>query len=109
MKPTDTAFLFGFFDLLVLAAVVLLDLLLWRYRLPKKMDWKVVAGCLLLFVVVIPMYAARIEAANAKRESLVIDGFELLYVWLRWPLWWIIGTVELLVLHRLSRLSSKPS
>ena len=52
-----------------------------------------------LFIYILPDFSATFEAQReiyfAKLSGRIIDGFNLLYVWFKFPLYWIIGAILL--------------
>jgi hypothetical protein len=38
------------------------------------------------------------------RENEIVDGFNLIYIWLRWPTYWILGIVLLIIVSLLGKI-----
>ena len=54
-----------------------------------------------MFVVlffVFPLISENLELYIVHSKFDNIDGFNLFYVWFKWPMWWLIGTIEIIVL-----------
>lgn len=54
----------------------------------------------ILFIIVIPLVSAKIELSNVYHTFDVVDGFNLLYIYLKFPLWWIIGMLNIYLLNK---------
>jgi len=76
---------------------------IWKYRQIKKMDWRAQTMLVLLLFVVIPFISTKIEQHQVHQTEDMIDGFNLLYIYFRYPIWWFIGLIELLTLRRLMK------
>ncbi len=49
--------------------------------------------------IVFPLLSIKIEVGNVYRKFEMVDGFNLWYMLLRWPTWWMLGFIELIVLR----------
>jgi hypothetical protein len=85
---------FGIQDLLLLT----LGILLYRQiRKNENKTIKFIGGSvfLMLFLFFFPDFSATFEAQRVlyfvKKNGDIIDGFNLAYVWLRFPLYWFYG------------------
>ncbi len=56
----------------------------------------------MVFGLVIPYFSIDFEIKKAIKDQPVADGFNLLYVYLRFPTWWFFGVVEVLILRELT-------
>ena len=93
--------LIGYFDILIILLVVLADFLIWKYSLIKKLDWKVLFVLFILLFVAIPYISTRVEQYRVHQVETDIDGFTLLYIFFRYPTWWVIGIIEILTLRKI--------
>lgn len=91
---------FGYFDIFILFAIILIDLLLCLYRPINKLDWKILTVVFLLLFLGIPYVSTKIEQIQVHQTEEMIDGFNLLYIFLKYPIWWTIGTIEIFILRR---------
>lgn len=41
------------------------------------------------------------EIQNMIKDQPFIDNFTLLYTYLRFPVWWFIGVIEILILRKI--------
>ena len=90
--------LFGYFDIVILLLIILTDYLVWKYRLIKILDWKVLTVTFLLLFVITPYISTNVEQYRVHQTEEMIDGFNLTYIFFRYPTWWTIGIIELLTL-----------
>lgn len=97
---------FGIHDILLLSLMVII------YSRFLKSKRKKVRGLLfftyvILFLYLIPLFAATFEAQRVlyfeKINGDLIDGFNLLYAWLRFPQYWIIGIGIIITNYFLSK------
>ena len=88
--------LIGYFDYIVLGILLTLNAIYWRKRLNGKL------GCLivgLVFGIVLPIISMKIEIARISKEFEIIDGFNLLYTYFRFPMYWIIGISQSIIMN----------
>ncbi|MEJ1242403.1 hypothetical protein WBG78_29910 [Chryseolinea sp. T2] len=103
IEPTNPSVFFGYFDILLFLIVIGFNVLIWKTDLMKN------AGCLttlsvaVVLLLVFPLASMKVELYNVYRKYTVVDGYELVYIWLRIPLWWAIGLCEMIVFARLVR------
>ncbi|PXY01483.1 hypothetical protein DF185_08340 [Marinifilum breve] len=88
--------LIGYFDIIILGLLIVFNILFWKKRINGKI------GCLIigvLFGVAFPYFSMKIELIRAKSEYEMIDGFNLLYTTLRFPMYWLIGILQSILVH----------
>lgn len=59
-------------------------------------------GCLIigiLFGIVLPFISMKIEILKVKSEFEMIDSFNLLYTMFRFPMYWIIGICQFILIN----------
>jgi hypothetical protein len=95
MEPTTPTVLFGYFDIFLLSLIVLFNVLIWKYNIVKAVNWKVMVLRFAILFIIFPMLSTKVEVANVYRKFEIVDGFNLLYIWFRWPTWWLIGLFEI--------------
>lgn len=93
--------LFNYFDIIILVVIVITDLLIWKYRPIKKLDWKLLTVVFLLLFIVVPYISTKIEQYQVHQTEEMIDGFNLLYIFFKYPIWWTIGIIEIMTIRRL--------
>lgn len=57
----------------------------------------------LLFFFILPIVSAMFEINKVTREHEIVDGFNLLYVYFRFPIYWMLGIFEITILAFLER------
>lgn len=86
--------LIGYFDYAIITILIFLNIKFWK---------RDVVGCLailagtFLFGLVLPIVSMLVEINRVERTIGIIDSFEVLYTYLRFPTYWIIGTIQAVV------------
>ena len=90
---------FSIFDCITIFLLVVMNLLFWKHNFlyNVKKVWIIIVPWFLLFAGILPILSIIIEIKMVKNEYEIVDGFNLLYLYFRFPLYWIIGWVELLI------------
>jgi hypothetical protein len=81
----------GYFDCIVIAILIFLNIYFWKKSLSTT------AGCVIpgvLFGFLLPVISMIIEINRIN----ALDAFELLYTYLRFPTYWIIGIIQIIVI-----------
>ena len=92
--------LIGYFDYLIIAILIFLNIKYWKTNFEKKV------GCLLVFLLfgfVLPFISMIIELQIVGEW---MDSFEVVYTFLRFPTYWVIGIIQMIIIG--IRLSIKP-
>ena len=92
--------LIGYFDYLIIAILIFLNIKYWKSNFEKRV------GCLLaalIFGLVLPFISMIIELQIVGEW---MDSFEVVYTFLRFPTYWIIGIIQMVIIG--IRLSRKP-
>jgi len=87
--------LIGYFDYLIIGILIFLNIKFWE----KNFNFK--EGCLIsigLFGFILPIISIIIELQRVKLNGGWMDGFEVIYTFLRFPTYWIIGFLQLIIL-----------
>ena len=87
----------GFFDFIVVGVLVLLNVLYWGKTIKTK------SGCLiggLIFGLILPVMSQKIEIDRVASERIIMDNFTLLYTYFKFPIYWIIGALQTLIVVR---------
>lgn len=81
--------LFGYFDIGILLLVLAFDWIVWKLDVLKRITLLVVLAWAMLFFYVFPYTAAEVETFRVHNiyDNNSLDGFNLLYIWFRWPTW----------------------
>jgi hypothetical protein len=101
MEPASPFTCFRYFDFLLLLIIAIFNLVLWKYHIIKISNWKITFLTLVVLVFLFPWLSTKVEVANVYRKYSMIDGFNLWYILLTWPIWWFIGIMELLFLKNI--------
>ena len=86
--------IFGYFDYIIIGVLIFLNIKFWKKEINRK------TGCLvggLLFGFLIPFISSTVEVQRVKMTIGIADNFEVLYTYLRFPTYWIIGTIQVIV------------
>jgi hypothetical protein len=81
----------GYFEAIVLVMLVLVNIFFWKKSIKQNV------GCLitgLLFGLILPMISQKIEIERVTSEREIWDNYELLYTFLRFPIYWIVGAIQ---------------
>lgn len=84
--------LIGYFDFLIFSLLIFLNIKYWQRNISSG------SGCLLvgfLFVFLFPFVSMLIELQLAKPW---MDSFEVVYTYLRFPMYWFVGFLQSIVL-----------
>jgi hypothetical protein len=98
-SPTQTMrTFFGFFDIAVLVVLLLLNRWAWPWRVRAR-RWLFLVLALPLFGLVLPILSMAIESHRYMQEDagVVVDAFETAYTLFRFPEYWALGIIQLLV------------
>ncbi|WP_452597178.1 hypothetical protein [Pontimicrobium sp. MEBiC01747] len=94
--------LIGYFDYLIIGILIFLNIKYWNTNFLKK------AGCIpvvLMFGFALPFVSMIIELQIVGEW---MDSFEVVYTFLRFPTYWIIGIIQMIIIRiRLSIKSDK--
>ena|ERR1035437_9456589 len=98
LTPAEPFTLFSYCDFVILIGLNLVFYLLIKYDYLEKIRiYKTLIA--ILFIVVVPFLSNTIEIHNVNRTFSIVDGFNLLYTFLKIPVWWMIGLVNIFILR----------
>ena len=102
LEPSEPLTLFTYSDILIL--IVLNILFYFVYVKNKvKVDLLQKTCWFLLFLIVIPYFSIKIEVSNVYRKFAMVEGMNLLYCWLKIPVWWVVGFLNYFLIKRFSK------
>lgn len=81
----------GYFDYIVFTFLIALNVLFWRKKIKEK------PGCFIgffVFSVILPLISIKVEINRYTSVYKYTDSFELLYNYLKFPIYWIIGILQ---------------
>lgn len=96
-QPAEPSIFLNYYDLIFLIVLNVLFYLIY-IRKKIKLDRIQKITWILLFFIVIPLVSIKIELIQIFNTFTVIDGFNLIYTYFRFPTWWIIGIVNYVIL-----------
>jgi hypothetical protein len=89
----------GTFDIVLIITLLTFNLVFRQWIFKQKI------GCLLIIVLlglVLPLCSMKVELDRVlalRKPGEVHDAFELLYVYLQFPLYWIIGLIQIILIR----------
>ena len=92
--------LIGYFDYVVIGILIFINIKYWKTNIEKKV------GCILgglMFGFLLPFVSMIIELQIVGEW---MDSFEVVYTFLRFPTYWIIGIIQIIIIG--IKLSIKP-
>lgn len=95
--------LIGYFDYAIIGILIFVNIKYWKTNIEKK------AGCIsggLMFGFLLPFISMIIELQTVGEW---MDSFEVVYTFLRFPTYWIIGIIQIVILgikHEIQRRKS---
>lgn len=95
--------LFGPFDLIISILIILFNLFVYKTEFIKRFNWKLITVLFILFLIVIPFFSAQVERIQVYKQYEIVDGFNLLYLLFRFPVWWILGLFEIIMIKLIFR------
>jgi hypothetical protein len=93
--------LIGYFDYVVIGVLIFVNIKYWKTNIEKKV------GCILgglMFGFLLPFISMIIELQIVGEW---MDSFEVAYTFLRFPTYWIIGFIQIIIIG--IKLSIKPN
>ncbi len=90
---------FGVFDYFLVAIILIFNFSAWKYKIIIKCNWIFYLVAFLFFGITIPVASIHYEVQKAIKDQPFADNFTLLYTFFRFPVWWLIGLLEVLWLR----------
>ena len=103
-EPAEPFTCFTYYDILFLSVIIIINYFIFTMKMKLNTVSKVFI--LLLFFIFIPFISSKIELHNVQEKFKIVDGFNLLYLFLKFPIWWTLGVVEILFLSKLLKRQS---
>lgn len=98
MSETVSVF-FGKFDFFVLFLILIFNLFYYYNIRIIKLHTSIYILFFIIIILIIPYVSGVIEARNAVKLNGIVDGFNLVYCFFRFPIWWLIGFGELIIIQ----------
>lgn len=86
---------FGPFDYIILTIIAIFNVVVLKYEIIKKRNWIFYLVAFLFFGFIIPFFSINSEVQSVIKSQPFIDNFTLLYTYFRFPVWWLIGLLEI--------------
>ena len=83
----------GYFDYLILAILIIFNVKFWTLEIKGY-------GCaigLVLFGIILPIISMMIEITRVQNSTGIMDNFEVLYTYLKFPIYWILGVIQFIL------------
>lgn len=84
----------GYFDYTFIGFLILLNIFLWKKKINGKIGFLV---GILSFGLILPFVSQIIEIQHVEKTIGIIDNFEVLYTYLKFPFYWILGFAQLII------------
>jgi len=85
----------GFFDYIIFTVLVILNIVFWKKDFTSCLTYSLV---ILFFGIIFPIISAIIDIKIYTHDKKIVDNFELLHNYFKFPLYWGIGFLQLLIL-----------
>ena len=86
----------GYFDYIIFIALIILNIIFWKKDFSSCLVYGVI---ILLFGAIFPVISSFIDVRIYTSDKQIVDNFELLHNYLKFPLYWGVGLVQLLILR----------
>ena len=105
-EPAEPFALFTYTDFAILFLIFLIQYFLFTRKViyPSKMIKVILALMLFIFI---PWISAKKEVMNVHDKYEMVDGFNLVYIYFKFPVWWIIGSLNFYLLGKYSELRNQ--
>lgn len=88
----------GSIDTLMLLIIIAVNVIIYFKSRTKKLGCLVVLMIALLYVIVLPLTSQIVEIRRVVAVNGVDDSFTLLYTYSRFPIYWSLGFIQLIIL-----------
>ena len=98
-QPAEPFSLFSYSDFLILSIMFLIIYWILEKRILRwNAMTKVILGISLFLI--IPVLSCQIELNNVHNKFVFVEAFNVLYVYLKFPIWWMIGLFTILFIRK---------
>jgi hypothetical protein len=90
----------GYFDIFVFISLIIINIIFLKY---KTSDFMYKFGCwlqlfiIVLFALILPILSITVEIEIVNSKYGLVDSFNLLYTYFRFPIYWVVGIIQLIV------------
>jgi len=106
-EPATPFLLFTYFDILLVLILIFINIFLYKTNLVRKIDWKLKLLLFIILFIVIPIISVNKEVSNVYKKFITVDEFNLLYIYLKFPIWWLIACIQILIIKSILVLKIK--
>lgn len=93
-EPAEPFTFFNYSDFIILITInFILYVLLKKQLLKLTRIHKIMIG--IFFLIIVPLISTKIELNNVYNKFEIVDGFNVLYVIFKIPVWWLIGILNI--------------
>lgn len=89
---------FGQYDYYLFSVFLILNILIRKFRVKINFGWVFYVIYIILFGFILPFISGMVESEVVHEKYDMVDGFNLLYIFFRWPTYWVIGFIEFSIL-----------
>lgn len=100
-EPAKPFMSFTYYDIAFFILILIINIYIYRNRKNIKINRFTKIFIFLLFFILIPYLSNTIETRNIYKKFTIVDGFNLWYLIFKYPVWWLIGIVEILFLSKI--------
>ncbi len=86
----------GCFDYIIFIVFIVLNIVFWKKDITSCLAYGIV---ILLFGIILPVVSSFIDIRIYTSGKTIVDNFELLHNYLKFPLYWGVGLFQLLILR----------
>jgi len=97
IEPAEPFVFFSYSDFLIITVINLILYILSKNQLLKaNRISKIIIG--IFFFIIVPIISTQIELRNVNNKFEIVDGFNVLYIIFKIPIWWIIGILNIYII-----------
>jgi hypothetical protein len=85
----------GYFDYIIFIILIILNIVFWEKDFTSCL---VYCAIVLFFGIIFPLVSSFIDIKIYTLGKKIVDNFELLHNYLKFPIYWGIGLLQLLIL-----------
>lgn len=97
IEPAEPFVFFSYSDFLIITVINIILYILSKNQLLKaNRISKIIIG--IFFFIIVPIISTQIELRNVNNKFEIVDGFNVLYIIFKIPIWWIIGILNIYII-----------
>lgn len=91
-------FLFGKIDIIILLILIAINTIVFLKFQGTKLNCIVTIGIVILYGLILPIISQGFEVSRVVAINGIDDSFTLLYTFLRFPIYWFLGVIQLVLI-----------